>query len=89
MSWQGTPTDLYLLAAETVDAEQKKGRGWPKSASAFTRRLRVVAHSLREKGVNVEFTKGKYRTISLSCEESMKLRDKTKQRLCRLKKLFV
>ena len=87
-SWQGTPTDLYLLAAETVDAEQKKGRGWPKSAAAFTKRLKTVSHSLRERGVNIKHIKGRYRTISLRCEESMKLRDKTKQRLCRLKKLF-
>jgi hypothetical protein len=68
--WEGTATallsELRLKADELHVSTRQKG--WPKSSSALTRRLRLLKDPLRKIGYSVEFTRGQKRLISIAFE---------------------
>jgi hypothetical protein len=55
VGFSGTAGDLLQRLADYADEEQRRQRGWPKSASALSGRLRRLAPNLRAIGVEVEF----------------------------------
>ncbi len=59
--WTGTPSELFTeLSKIAADEGLDRLRQWPKAVSAFTRRLRALAHNLAEGGIGIqEFREGK------------------------------
>jgi hypothetical protein len=55
VGFSGTAGELLQRLADYADEEQRRQRGWPKSASALSGRLRRLAPNLRAVGVEVEF----------------------------------
>ena len=53
-TWRGAASDLLPLLSAKADDEVKRGKRWPKSPSALSSRLRRLAPSLWEVGVEVE-----------------------------------
>ena len=63
--WSGTPTELL----DELEAVVRKGtlysRDWPQTASALSKRLKSLQAALRRQGIEVTFSRGKYRTITI------------------------
>jgi hypothetical protein len=55
--WSGTTTELMIELQTRDDTEQQvsKQKDWPKDATRFSRRVRVVSATLRKAGVEVFF----------------------------------
>jgi hypothetical protein len=54
--WVGTPTSLHDVLSQQVSLEQKQQRRWPPNAQVLSRRLKLLAPALRERGIHVERT---------------------------------
>lgn len=53
--WKGTATDLLDLLNQATLEEKRKHRGWPKTASVLSGKLRRDARTLRNHGVSLAF----------------------------------
>lgn len=73
-----SPSRLYEICKKYITEDILQDKSWPKGAHVFSKRLKVVQHSLRKLGVIVEFYRGKTRTISVR-----RVKDKNKRRSCR------
>jgi hypothetical protein len=64
-SWHGTPTKL--LHALTAPADFYVTRAeWPRNAVALSKRLKALSPALQSQGIQVEFNRGKERTITIT-----------------------
>jgi hypothetical protein len=64
--WTGTATDLRQILAQYVDEDVHTSKDWPRNAQALGGRLRRVATTLREIGINISFgRKGQGRTRAI------------------------
>ena len=57
--------DLEILSC-FVSKQARYSRSWPKSASAFSKRLIALKAGLRTQGVEVILERGKYRKITIN-----------------------
>jgi hypothetical protein len=62
--WSGTATEL-LRQTESLNPELSSLKIWPKQANVFSGRLRRAAAALREKGIEIEWTKSGDRVIHI------------------------
>lgn len=49
--WGGTATELHAALAELVDDEVRRSRAWPSAPNALSNRMKRIAPSLREAGI--------------------------------------
>lgn len=67
--WSGTATELYAALAELVDEEVRRSRAWPSAPNSLSNRMKRIAPSLREAGIEYEDERmsggGRTRTKSL------------------------
>ena len=49
--WSGTATDLYASLADLVDEDVRRSRAWPSAPNALSNRMKRIAPSLREVGI--------------------------------------
>lgn len=64
--WSGTPTKLLGALNQIAPDSIQKQREWPKQPNVLSGRLRRVATFLREKNIEVEFSKSGARNITLT-----------------------
>lgn len=65
-SWSGSPTDLYQELTDQVLPTTAKSRDWPQNAIALSKRLHPLQPALLSQNINLSFTRGKSRTITIS-----------------------
>ena len=63
--WSGTPAELLDELEDVVSKRTLYSRGWPQTASALSKRLKSLQAALRRQGIEVTFSRGKYRTITI------------------------
>jgi hypothetical protein len=56
-SWSGTASDLLDKVEKIADEKVKRSRSWPKSAAAFSNRVRRAATFLRAADVDIAFSR--------------------------------
>jgi hypothetical protein len=49
--WSGTATELYVAIAELVDEDVRRSRAWPSAPNSLSNRMKRIAPSLREAGI--------------------------------------
>jgi hypothetical protein len=64
-SWKGTPTNLLERLEKFTNQRTSRSRGWPLNAIALSKQLRSLQAGLSSQGIDVEFARGKHRTISI------------------------
>ena len=64
--WSGSPTDLYKKLSDQVLPSTTKSRDWPQNAIALSKRLHPLQPALLSQNINLSFTRGKSRTITIS-----------------------
>lgn len=64
--WSGTPSDLLVALQGTVPQSQHRSRDWPANAIALSRRLTPLQAALRDQGIDLQFARGKERTITIT-----------------------
>lgn len=67
-SWTGTPSALLAELDDVVGRRATFSAGWPKDASALSKRLRSLEAGLLRQGVRVSFGRGRERTIAIARE---------------------
>ncbi len=68
-NWSSTPTEL-LAALNTVTSEEvKRLKIWPKRANILSAKLRRCASFLRERSIEIEFSKSGQRNITIHTQE--------------------
>ena len=64
--WRGTATELFDALSHAADDHDIRRPGWPKNAAALGTALRLLAPSLRDAGLELEFLRsGDRRAISI------------------------
>lgn len=71
-TWDGTPADLLIALNKLVTQDTKRSREWPQNPISLSKRLHPLQASLSTQGVNVEFGRGKHRTIKIASAITMK-----------------
>ena len=64
--WSGSPTDLYKELTDHVLPTTAKSRDWPQNPIALSKRLHPLQPALLSQNINLSFTRGKSRTITIS-----------------------
>lgn len=64
--WSGSPTDLHNELAKHILATTAKSRDWPQNPIALSKRLHPLQPALLSQNINLSFTRGKSRTITIS-----------------------
>ena len=64
--WSGSPTDLYNELTDHVLPTTAKSRDWPQNPIALSKRLHPLQPALLSQNINLSFTRGKSRTITIS-----------------------
>ena len=67
-SWSGTANELltHLQTSMTINCGDTRSNKWPKNAIALSKRLRISKTALLVQGVEVTFTRGKDRIITIT-----------------------
>lgn len=68
-SWSGTPTELLEKLSEQVGKRSQYSREWPKNPISLSKRLISIKAGLQSQDINIEFSKGKKRNITISKTE--------------------
>ena len=63
---EGTPSEVLKELSTFVNKQALYSRSWPKSASAFSKRLISLKAGLRTQGVAVILERGKHRSITIT-----------------------
>jgi hypothetical protein len=63
--WSGTPTELLTDLTQSVSENKKRDKTWPKLPNALSRKLRRNATFLREKNIDIQFSKSGVRNITI------------------------
>ncbi|MEW6290962.1 MAG: hypothetical protein AB1545_14020 [Thermodesulfobacteriota bacterium] len=61
----GTPTELLTTLNKTVSEAMRRQRAWPSSPNVMSNRMKRVATFLRERGIDIQFSKSGTRRISI------------------------
>jgi len=66
--WKGTPTELLteLVSTATASGDSTRRQSLPRSASALSKQLAALAAPLKHQGVDIEFSRGKERQITIT-----------------------
>ena len=64
--WSGSPTDLHKELTDHVLPPTAKSRDWPQNPIALSKRLHPLQPALLSQNINLSFTRGKSRTITIS-----------------------
>jgi len=65
-SWSGSPSDLYQALTAMLTPSTAKSRDWPQSQIALSKRLRPLQPALLSQNIDIAFSRGKERTITIS-----------------------
>ena len=65
-SWSGTPTKLLDELNDCAPRTTQYSRDWPHNAIALSKRLNALKASFKGQGIEIEFTRGKQRTITIT-----------------------
>ncbi len=66
--WSATPAELLRELNRSVDRNTQRDRDWPQNPIALSKRLKPLQASLYTQGINISFTRGKNRTITIKKE---------------------
>lgn len=64
--WSGSPTELHKDLTDQVLPTTAKSRDWPQNPIALSKRLHPLQPALLSQNINLSFTRGKSRTITIS-----------------------
>ena len=64
--WTGTPAELLYELDMLTTLRTLKSRDWPLNPIALSKRLLPLQAGLLTQGISIEFTRGKYRTITIN-----------------------
>ncbi len=64
--WSGTPTELLELLERQVSQSTRYDRDWPRSPISLSKRLNSLKASLKGQKIDVNFQRGKERTITIT-----------------------
>lgn len=64
--WSGSPTKLHKDLTDQVLPTTAKSRDWPQNPIALSKRLHPLQPALLSQNINLSFTRGKSRTITIS-----------------------
>jgi hypothetical protein len=64
--WSGSPTELHKELTDHVLPPITKSRDWPQNPIAMSKRLHPLQPALLSQNINLSFTRGKSRTITIS-----------------------
>jgi hypothetical protein len=64
--WAGTPAELHGELGKLVSVSAERSRDWPSNPISMSRRLAVLVPALLTQGVQVEFTRGRERRITIT-----------------------
>lgn len=65
-SWSGTPTELLNELNDCAPRATQYSRDWPHNAISLSKRLNALKASFKGQGIEIEFTRGKERTIAIT-----------------------
>ncbi len=65
-TWSGTPSDLLDELSGPIPPDQLRSREWPGNPIALSKRLNALAASLATQGIDIQFSRGKERLITLT-----------------------
>lgn len=65
-SWSGSPSDLYQELTSILAPSTAKSRDWPQNQIALSKRLRPLQPALLSQNIDITFSRGKERTITIS-----------------------
>ena len=68
--WSGTPSDLLDELSGPVPLDQLRSRDWPGNPIALSKRLNALAASLATQGIDIQFSRGKERLITLTVSKT-------------------
>ena len=63
--WTGEPAQVLKVLNDSASEEQRRAQTWPKIPRSLSACIRRLAQALRRGGIDVDFPKGKRRTIRL------------------------
>lgn len=63
--WSGTPQSLLEVLNSQTPFSTQRSRQWPQNAISLSKRLAPLQSALQSQGVDVQFGRGKYRTITI------------------------
>lgn len=66
ITWSGSPTDLYQELSSIVTLPTTRSRDWPQNPIALSKRLHPLQPALLSQNINLTFSRGKSRTITIS-----------------------
>ena len=64
--WKGAPADLFAKLNAQVTSGTQRSRDWPQNAISLSKKLAPLRAGLLSQGVKVDFTRGKFRTITIN-----------------------
>ncbi len=65
-SWSGSPSEFYQELTAMLSPSTAKSRDWPQNQIALSKRLRPLQPALLSQNIDLNFTRGKSRTITIS-----------------------
>ncbi len=65
-TWSGTPAELLVELNTQAAIGTQRSRDWPSNPIALSKRLKPMQHSLATQGINLEFSRGKNRNITIT-----------------------
>ena len=65
-TWSGTPTELHSALRNIVKVETTRSKDWPRNPISLSKRLKPLKASLLTQGVEVEFSRGVDRQITIT-----------------------
>jgi hypothetical protein len=66
--WSGTPAKLHQELNDLVTSGTTYSREWPQNPIALSKRLNGLKASLLTQGIDIQFGRGKERTITIRKE---------------------
>jgi hypothetical protein len=65
-SWSGTPSRLLNELNDCAQRTTQHSRDWPHNAISLSKKLNSLKASFKGQGIEIEFTRGKQRTITIT-----------------------
>ena len=65
-SWSGTAAELLIALNRATGRRTSYGGDWPVNEIALARRLRASVAAFRTQGIEIAFTRGRVRTITIT-----------------------
>ena len=65
-SWSGTAAELLATLNRATGRRPSSGGGWPVNEIALARRLRASVAAFRTQGIDIRFTRGRVRRITIT-----------------------